>query len=172
MAITRADTLTQTKKTKEVYSDFFDDFIKSPFSNDLALLKNEKSVSQSIKNLILTNFGERLFNPNFGSDIYKTIFENNFDENLLVLEYRIRQSIIDFEPRILHDEDNLKISIKSNQEIDFSFNEQLQGVSQEDILTGSVMPGDTEHSIEVTVVFKIINNITPTTLTVILKRVR
>ena len=49
MAITRADTLTQNKKNKEVYSDFFDDFVKSPFGGDLALQKNEKAVKQSIK---------------------------------------------------------------------------------------------------------------------------
>jgi len=172
MAVTRADTLTQSRKTKEVYSDFFNDFVKSPFSGDLALLKNERSVSQSIRNLIFTNFGERLFNPNFGSDVYKTLFENNFEENLHVLEYRIRQSIINFEPRVLHDEENLTIIVRSNQEMDFTLNRNLEGVSQEDILSGSVMPGDTEHLVEVTVVFKIINNITPTTITVILKRVR
>lgn len=172
MAVTRADTLTQTKKSKEVYSDFFDDFIKSPFSDDLALVKNEKAVKQSIKNLILTNFGERLFNPDFGSDINKTLFENNFDDILALLEFRIRQSITNFEPRVYHDEDRLTVRVKSNEEMDFTLNKQLEGVTSEDILTGSVMPGDTEHSVEVTVIFNIINNVTPTTLTVILKRVR
>ena len=138
----------------------------------MALLKNERSVSQSIKNLILTNFGERLFNPNFGSDVYKTLFENNIDENLNVLEYRIRQSIVNFEPRVLHDEKNLIINVSSNENMDFSLNKNLEGVSEADILTGIVMPGDTEHLVLVTVIFNIINNITPTTLTVILKRVR
>lgn len=168
MAITRADTLTETKKKQEIYSDFFNNFTKSPFSNQLALVKNERSVSQSIKNLVLTNFGERLFNPNFGSNMNRTLFENNFQEDLNVLEYRIKESIINFEPRA----QLLEVKVRSNEEVDFSLNTKLEGVPERDILTGLVMPGDTEHLVEVTIVFTVINNTSPTTLTVILKRVR
>lgn len=66
----------------------------------------------------------------------------------------------------------MTVRVRSNEEMDFTFNKQLEGVTEQDLLTGSVLPGDTEHAVEVTVVFNIINNITPTTLTVILKRVR
>jgi phage baseplate assembly protein W len=72
---TRADTITQTSKTLQVYSDFADNFIAHPVTNDLVVLKNQDSVSQALKNMIMTNPGERLFNPFFGSGITASMFE-------------------------------------------------------------------------------------------------
>jgi len=42
----------------------------------LITIKNEDSVRQAFKNLILTNIGERFFNPFFGSNVNRTLFEN------------------------------------------------------------------------------------------------
>lgn len=168
MAITRADTLTQTAKKQELFSDFLNSFSVSPFSGQLALSKNEKAVSQSIRNLILTNFGERLFNPNFGSDVYKTLFEPNFTEDLNLLEQRIRFSIENFEPRAILEE----VIVRSSEKTDFSMNPEYAALEQEAILNAYVMPEDSSHAVEVTIMFRTINNITPITLTVLLKRVR
>jgi len=75
MAISRADVITQTAKKSEVYSDFTNNFIKHPITGELVVVKNEDSVKQAFKNLILTNIFERPFNQFFGSNLRKTLFE-------------------------------------------------------------------------------------------------
>ena len=76
MALTRSQVISQTLKKAETYSDFRTNFSKHPITNELLIVKNEDSIKQSFKNLILTNVGERLFNPWLGSNINRTLFEN------------------------------------------------------------------------------------------------
>ena len=166
--VTRADTLTVNKKKPELYSDFFDNFVKSPFSGDLALLKNEKSVAQAIKNMILTDFGERLFNPNFGSNANRSLFEPNFADDLKLLEDRIRFSIENFEPRAIIN----SVEVRSTAKSDFGSGTNYSLVNAEELTEVYVMPGDSEHLVEINIVFSTINNSIPTNITVLLKRVR
>ena len=70
----RADKYTQLKK-EEQFSDFLNNFSLHPVTGSLAKTTNEFAVRQSIKNLILTDQGERLFQPNIGSDIRRSLFE-------------------------------------------------------------------------------------------------
>jgi phage baseplate assembly protein W len=76
MAITRAQAITQTQKKVEVYSDFTNNFIRHPITNELVTVKNEDAVRQAFKNLILTNINERFFNPFFGSNVNTVLFDN------------------------------------------------------------------------------------------------
>ena len=139
--ITRADTLTGAKKKTEYFSDFMDNFDKNPFGNQLAKITNEKAVSQSIKNLILTNSGERPFQPYIGTNVYNLLFEPNFTDSADLVEKLIRNCIENNEPRAII------------QEIIFP--------EQRD-----------EYSIEITIVYNVINNPEPVNLTLVLKRVR
>lgn len=75
MALSRADTITQTLKKPDTYSDFLTSFNKHPLNGELLAVKNEDSIKQAFKNLILTNIGERLFDPLFGSTVNKSLFE-------------------------------------------------------------------------------------------------
>ena len=101
--ITRANTLTAAKKQQEFFSDFFDSFVKTPFGNDLARITNERDVNQSLKNLIQTNLGERLFQPTIGSNVNRSLFEmNNFIETN-ALEFYITNTIQNNEPRVILD---------------------------------------------------------------------
>jgi phage baseplate assembly protein W len=97
--VSRADTLTQTSRKKEYYSDFLDSFAASPIGGNLAKLTNEQAVKQSIKNLVLTNIGERLYQPKIGSDVLKSLFEPNSPYNFLVLKNNIEACIKYYEPR-------------------------------------------------------------------------
>jgi phage baseplate assembly protein W len=97
--LTRAQTLTDNKKS-ELYSDFLTSFSKTPAGNQLAKVVNERSINQSLKNIILTDFGERLFQPGIGSNIRAMLFENNIASNLSTLEFYISQSISINEPRV------------------------------------------------------------------------
>lgn len=142
MAITRADTLTGTRKQREYYSDFLNNIDKTPYGNDIAKLINEKSVNQSLRNLIKTSLGERLFQPNIGSDIYNLLFENNVPESLDLIELFVRNTVKYNEPRV-----------------------QLVDVSAE-------TDGIDENGVNVRIVYNLINSSDPITLNVILKRVR
>lgn len=142
MAVSRADALTGTKKQLEFFSDFNNNFNKTPFGNQLARLVNENSVEQSLRNLIKTNLGERLFQPTIGSDIYASLFENNFPENLTTLELFIKTTIRNNEPRVILN--NITVTSDSMD----------------------------EHTITVRLEYSLINNPEELTLDIILKRVR
>ena len=71
----RLDYQTPTAKQQEYFSDFLSSFDKSPLSSDVARITNENCVKQSIRNLVLTNLGERLFNPNIGGGVSRMLFE-------------------------------------------------------------------------------------------------
>jgi phage baseplate assembly protein W len=90
-----------TAKTKkiEIYSDFKKDLSVSPLSNDLALFKNEDAVKESLKNLVLTDRGERLMQPNLGGNIRAALFENMTPAGLKLIEEQIRTTIEIYEPR-------------------------------------------------------------------------
>lgn len=167
MAVTRADTITAITKTKENYSDFLDSFAMSPFSGQLALVKNENSITQALKNLIKTNRGERFFNPGYGSDVNKTLFELNIEEDLADLEEHIINAIKLYEPRA----QVLEVSVKPSAKSDFSLNRLMDNLEQ-DIRTALVMPDSVEQSVEITIVYSLINNLTPITVSFLLRRVR
>ena len=71
-----AETITPRTRFEAVYSDFHKDLSPIPGRGDIARRLNENSVREAIKNLILTDKGERLFQPNLGSDIRASLFEN------------------------------------------------------------------------------------------------
>ena len=139
---TRADSFTQTQKTQITFSDFLDNFDITPAGNQLARVTNENSVTQSIKNLIKTNIGERLFQPTVGSNVNHSLFELNDSITLDQIEVYIQSTINQFEPRA-----NL-ISIAASQD-----------------------PSN-EYIINITINYSLINNPVPITFNLILQRVR
>lgn len=142
MALTRADTLTGTKKQIEYFSDFMTSFAKTPVGDQLARVTNEQAVMQSLKNLIRTNLGERLFQPTVGSDVMATLFELNTDDARDSLELFINNTVENNEPRV-----NLVQTIVNTD-------------------------GINENQIEISLIYNLINNPEEQTLTLILKRVR
>ena len=71
----------------------------SPISKDLALLKDEDAVKQSIRNLILTDPGERLMQPFIGGGVRALLFENITPGVLKNIEIKCRTTIETYEPR-------------------------------------------------------------------------
>ena len=90
-----------TGRTKKIsiYSDFKKDLSISPLSNDIALFKDEDSVKESLKNLVLTDRGERLMQPNLGGNVRQMLFENMTPAGLKLIEEQIRTTIELHEPR-------------------------------------------------------------------------
>lgn len=91
--------ITARQKKFTVFTDFKMDLEQSPISKDLTLNKNEDAVKESIKNLILTDRGERLMQPNVGGNIKAMLFENITPAVLKLIEEQIRTTIKLHEPR-------------------------------------------------------------------------
>ena len=97
---TRADKFTQLQKLPDLFSDFLDDLTAHPISGDVARAKNEQSVKQAIRNLILTNYGERVFQPDIGCDVDHALFEFNDYITKDNLQIHIKTTLANHEPRI------------------------------------------------------------------------
>jgi phage baseplate assembly protein W len=97
---TRADNFTQTRKLPDLFSDFLNDLTPHPFTKDLGRAKNDQAIKQSLKNIVMTNLGERFFQPNIGSDVNRYLFEPNdvvLEENL---KFAVENAIRFHEPRV------------------------------------------------------------------------
>jgi phage baseplate assembly protein W len=113
-------TISPMRVRRTLYSDFYKDLTVNPISNDIALKKDEDSIKEALKNLILTDRGERLMQPNIGSDVRASLFENVSAVTLKILEERVRDVINNFEPRVsvidvdvtsLYDDNRVQVTI-------------------------------------------------------------
>ena len=94
--VTRIDKITRNDKAvqkKAAYSDFYTNFNVHPQNKQLAKYTNENSVKRSVRNLILTEPGERLFQPDIGCKIRSLLFENMNSVTALQLQNTIEETI-------------------------------------------------------------------------------
>jgi phage baseplate assembly protein W len=89
-----------TRRKSEIYSDFHKNMTQSPINFDLARKIDEEAVKESIRNLILTDRGERLFQPDIGSDVRKMLFENITNATIELIKDLISTTIRNYEPRV------------------------------------------------------------------------
>jgi phage baseplate assembly protein W len=99
MATSRADRFTQTDKKNQIYSDFLTDLTPHPVSGDVVRFVNEAAVIRSIRNLISTNRGERLYQPTIGSSLSALLFEPMDDSMADLIASAVRETIQNHEPR-------------------------------------------------------------------------
>lgn len=130
-----------SRRKTETYADFHKDLTLSPVNFDLSRKIDEDSIKESIRNIIMTNRGERLFQPNIGCDIRRMLFENFTPDMVITAKEMISNAIESFEPRV-----------------------ELIGV---DIITAI-----DSNSLEVIIVYSIINRQEPLTLVITLDKVR
>jgi phage baseplate assembly protein W len=90
------------------FRDVSASFQSHPLTNDLIGLKNASAIARSVRNIVLTSPGEKFFNPNFGSKISDSLFENFDDLSALTIKDEIENSIRRFEPRVILDD--IKVS--------------------------------------------------------------
>ena len=88
------------QRVKRKFKDISMSFEKNPLNDDLFSLSNTSAIARSIRNIVFTSPGEKFFNPNFGSRISESLFENVDEVSALAIEDEIRSSIINFEPRV------------------------------------------------------------------------
>lgn len=97
--VRRADRYTPIEGSFTIYQDWFTKVLFEKDTKDASMVQNEDAVKQSIINIMLTNVGERVYNPTFGSEINRLLFENVTPQTTSTLSNLIRTAIENFEPR-------------------------------------------------------------------------
>jgi len=82
-------------------------FKRHPVTNDVLTVSDEDAIKRSVKNIIFTILGEKPFEPEFGSVINDSLFELNTSLNEMKVSDEIKQSLLNFEPRI----DNIRVTV-------------------------------------------------------------
>lgn len=82
------------------FKDISLSFQPHPVTGDLPILRNERAITRSVRNIVETIPGEKFFDPNFGSEIYGLLFENGDIADAIIIEQQIIQSLDNFEPRV------------------------------------------------------------------------
>lgn len=98
-----------------VYKDLGLGFISHPVTKKLTVLKNENSLKRAIKNLILTNYYERFYNPFFGGNITSYLFENFSPGIKSSIEKSIQDAIEVYEPRVEFVSSNVETNVDQNE---------------------------------------------------------
>ena len=81
-------------------------FKRHPVTNDVLTIRNEDAIKRSVRNIIFTILGEKPFEPNFGSVINNTLFDLSTNLNEIRVSDEIKQSLLNYEPRI----DNIEVT--------------------------------------------------------------
>jgi len=97
--VARADRFTELDRKTELYSDFLTNLNTHPVSRETLRFVNETAVTRSIRNLLNTERGERLYQPDVGSSIRKLLFEPIDDTTSEILISAIKDTLNQFEPR-------------------------------------------------------------------------
>ena len=88
------------ERVSKGFKDLSSSFQTNPLSNDLLGIKNETAIARSIRNLVLTQQGERPFNSILGSRVSGLLFENLDEITGSAIRDEIRTTINNFEPRV------------------------------------------------------------------------
>lgn len=82
------------------YSDLDLDFISHPNTGAIVIKKGNEAIKRSVRNLILTNFYDRPFQPQIGSNVHKLLFENATPLTAVFIKDAIKEVLRNYEPRI------------------------------------------------------------------------
>lgn len=86
--------------TTQQYRDLPFFISKNTFTGDLNTINDLSAIRQAIKNIIMTNSGERAFDYNFGCDSYKNLFENITLELIATIQSKIATNLRVYEQRV------------------------------------------------------------------------
>ena len=86
---------------ERTYRDLDLSFKKNIISSDVSKKLGENAIKQSLKTLVLTRNGDRLFRPEVGSNVYSYLFEPIMPETTISIQKAIEDIINKYEPRVL-----------------------------------------------------------------------
>jgi phage baseplate assembly protein W len=111
----------------QAFRDISMSFKKNPVNDDMVPLKNEVAISRALRNIVYTIPGERPFQPEFGTDINRSLFENMTSISAGIIKDQIESSITRFEPRV----DLIDVSVfpnYDNNEYEVTINYKVVGI--------------------------------------------
>jgi uncharacterized protein len=112
--------------TFQTFKDLNITFKKHPNTDDLVVVKDDAAIKQAIKNLLLTNVGERPFQPALGSKIPRLLFEPLDFISSSMIKDEIRRVIGEYEPRV--ELVNVECEPNSNEDgYDVEFDVRIMG---------------------------------------------
>ena len=88
------------KRVSRAFKDISLSFSPHPVTKDLPILKNERAISRSVRNIVETIPTEKFFNPDFGSDVHKSLFDFVDFGTANIIQSQIVTSIANFELRV------------------------------------------------------------------------
>lgn len=100
------------ERVSQAFRDVSMSFQSNPLTNDLIALRNENAIARSLRNIVLTNPGEKFFNPTFGSRVSKSLFDNIDSISAVVIRDEIENSIRNYEPRV----DLISVNVNPNED--------------------------------------------------------
>tara|TARA_B100000579_G_scaffold269389_1_gene222346 strand:+ start:152 stop:553 length:402 start_codon:yes stop_codon:yes gene_type:complete len=115
------------ERVSRSFKDLSMSFKANPLNDDLITLKNEAAIARSLRNIVFTSPGEKFFNPDFGSNISKVLFENIDEISAIQIKEEIELSIKNFEPRVRLQEVEVNPDYDNNQ-FDVTINYRITGI--------------------------------------------
>ena len=121
--------------TFQTFKDLSVTFKKHPVTDDLVAVKDKAAIMQSISNLLLTNKGERLFQPQLGSGLQTALFEPMDFGTAAIIKNEVRECLGRYEPRISVNGVRCELDYQNNGyevEVDFTIvgrNDKPQSIS-------------------------------------------
>ena len=108
------------QRVSRSFKDISLSFDPHPVTNDLPVLRNERALSRSVRNLVQTIPGERFFNPVLGSQVRRLLFDfidvataDSIEDEILTtisnFETRVSNVQVQVEPR--PDENNFNVTV-------------------------------------------------------------
>ena len=94
-----AERTNDSDRNAQIFKDINLSLARHPITGDIASLTNIESVKRSVRNLVNTNFYERPFHPEIGSNVRSVLFEPVSPIVASVLERHVRDVVENFEPR-------------------------------------------------------------------------
>ncbi len=88
------------ERVSQGFKDISMTFQVNPLNSDLIGLKNENAIARSVRNIVFTLPGEKFFDEDFGSRISASLFENIDEISAAEIVDEIKQSIVNYEPRV------------------------------------------------------------------------
>ena len=82
------------------FKDISLSFEPHPVTKDLPVLKNERAIARSVRNIVETIPTEKFFNSLFGSDVYRSLFEFVDFGTATIIQDQIKTSLKNFQVRI------------------------------------------------------------------------
>ena len=90
------------------FKDISLSFEPHPVTKDLPVLKNERAIIRSVRNIVQTIPTEKFFNSIFGSDVYRSLFDFVDFGTASIIQEQIKTALNNFERRI----NNVKVEVE------------------------------------------------------------